>query len=188
MSNNNYYYDQRDNKGNYNNGFGTHNEYAQSEYPTQQRVSVNARHMPQSLPQMPVPSPQQTPFNPGAKRRQENNLNQDGYYASRGNTYTQSRRNHRLPHALLGIVCWLLRLVVWGFLILIVANAVVVTTPLRLQLMEVTSLIAKHLPSSLAGILVIALPTGGVLRGDLLVAALLILIGIKLLKIARRAL
>lgn len=104
----------------------------------------------------PVEAPAQQPFSPNA--------------GGAGASLRQVRHGGAGIFWLLRLVAIALRLCAIALSALVVANAFNIG-PLRIRLVEVTSMVSSWLPEALSGSLVYQTPFGGVLRGDFVATA-----------------
>lgn len=113
-------------------------------------------------PQVAVPSPRQQPFAAADGRRG-------------GDVAGESRLLRRLEARLLGLLALALRLAALLLAFLVCANALV-TGSLRLHLLGLTGLAGRIEPAALSGVLVVPTPFGGALRGDFVIASIILFI------------
>lgn len=110
----------------------------------------------------------------------------EGYHPSWDTGEGRGRGGHGFAAGLLHLLAILCRLAAIALALLVVANAFDLGAN-RIQVVKVTSAVASLVPDSLSGALVFQSPLGGVLRGDFVATAVILLIGDWLFMKASRA-
>lgn len=76
---------------------------------------------------------------------------------------------------ILRLLGWVARILGWGYLVLTVVDALV-SVENRTALLSINGAAARLLPDALLGIWMVEMPTGGVLRGDFILMAVILLV------------
>lgn len=113
-----------------------------------------------------VPSPQQQPY--AASSADRRGAHGPGMTGAGG-------MGRVLLSAVLRLASWVARVGAWGFAALTVACAVL-AGPMRVYLLQATSLVGMWMPTALSGVLVFETPFGGALRGDFVIASVVLFI------------